>query len=117
MKFIYKMLLTALVVLLLSNILPGIYVNNYFTAIIVALVLGFLNTFIKPLLIFFTLPVTVITLGLFLLVINAFIIIWASHMINGFRVSGFWYAMLFSLLLSFFQPMVSSFIKENKQID
>jgi len=111
------MLLTALVVLLLSNILPGIYVNNYFTAIIVALVLGFLNTFIKPLLIFFTLPVTVITLGLFLLVINAFIIIWASHMINGFRVSGFWYAMLFSLLLSFFQPMVSSFIKENKQID
>jgi len=117
MKFIYKMLLTALVVLLLSNILPGIYVNNYITAIIVALVLGFLNTFIKPLLIFFTLPITVITLGLFLLVINTFIIICASHMINGFRVSGFWYAMLFSLLLSFFQPMVSSFIKENKQID
>lgn len=115
MKLILRILLTAIAVVILSKILPGIAVETYTTAIIVALVLGLLRVFVRPLLILFTLPLTILTLGLFLFVINAGIIMLAGRLVDGFTVEGFGYALLFSLLLSFFQSILYSFLKEPKQ--
>jgi len=116
MKIILKMLLTSLAVVVLAKLLPGIGVDSYTTAIIVAIVLGLLRIFVKPLFVFFTLPLTILTLGLFLFVINAVIILLAGRLVDGFAVDGFLYALLFSLLLSFFQSVLYSFLKEKKQI-
>ena len=115
MKIILKMLLTAIAVVVLSKLLPGIRVDGYATAIMVAIVLGLLRIFVKPLIVFFTLPLTIVTLGLFLFVINAVIILLAGRLVDGFGVSGFGYAFLFSLLLSFFQSVLYSFLKEENK--
>lgn len=115
MRLILKILLTAFAVVLLANILPGIHIEDYTSAIFVAIVLGLLRVTVKPLLILFTLPVTVITLGLFLLVINALIIMIAGYFVGGFIVDGFWWALLFSLLLSIFQSVLYSLLENNKQ--
>ncbi|MGB5362597.1 MAG: phage holin family protein [Aureibaculum sp.] len=115
LKLIIRVLFTAIMVVVLANILPGIGVDSYTTAFIVAIVLGLLRIFVKPLLIFFTLPLTIVTLGLFLFVINALIILLAGKLVDGFHVSGFWYALLFSLLLSFSQSVLYSFLKDEKQ--
>ncbi|SDR70932.1 putative membrane protein [Gillisia sp. Hel1_33_143] len=110
MKFILRILLTAVAVILLSQFLPGVSVAGYGTAIIVAIVLALLNLIVKPILVLFTLPVTIITLGLFLLVINAVIILLADGFITGFAVDGFWVALIFSLLLSLFQSVLYSLL-------
>ena len=115
MKIFLKLLLTALAVVVLANILPGIAVNNYVTAIIVAAVISLLNMFVRPLLIFFTLPATIISLGLFLFVINAIIILLAGKLVTGFVVSGFFTALLFSVLLSIFRSVLFSLLKEDKK--
>ena len=101
MRFLAKILYTAICVLVIANILPGVHVESLKVSLFVALVLAFLNTFLKPLLILFTIPITLLTLGLFLLVINAVIILFADYLIEGFEVSSFWWALLFSLILSF----------------
>ena len=114
MKFILRLLLSALAVVLLANILPGVHVATFGIAVIVALVIpGIVNTFIKPLLILLTLPLSVVTLGLFLLVINALIILMAGGLVSGFAVDGFWWALLFSLLLSLVQSILFAFLKED----
>ncbi|WP_299050011.1 phage holin family protein [uncultured Polaribacter sp.] len=115
MKTFLKILLTALAVVVLANILPGIFVAGYFSAIIVAVVIALLNMFMRPLLIFFTLPATIVTLGLFLFVINACIILLADKLIDGFAVSGFWAALFFSILLSIFRAALFSLLKEEKK--
>jgi putative membrane protein len=115
MKWILKLLLTALAVLLLANILPGVAVISYTYAIWVALVIGLLNSIVRPLLIFLTLPATLITLGLFLFVINACIILIASNILSGFNVISFWWALLFSLMLTFLQSLLHSVLKEGRQ--
>ncbi|MCL4130124.1 UNVERIFIED_CONTAM: hypothetical protein GTU68_063074 [Idotea baltica] len=102
MKTFLKILLTALAVIVLANILPGISVAGYLSAVIVAVVISLLNLFVRPLLIFFTLPATIVTLGLFLFVINACIILLADKLIDGFAVSGFWAALFFSIVTSLF---------------
>lgn len=114
MKFILKILLSALAVFLLANILPGVDVEGYVTAIIVALVLSLLNLIVKPLLIILTLPVTIITLGLFLLIINAIIILLADSFIGGFDVANIWWALIFSLFLSILQSLLYSLIGDDK---
>ncbi len=113
MNVLLKLLLTAIAVVILSKILPGVSVESYLSALIVAIVLGVLNTFVKPLVVLLTLPATVVTLGLFLLVINAALILVADYFIDGFRVSGWMYALFFSLLLSFFQSVLYSFLKKD----
>jgi putative membrane protein len=113
MKLILRILLTALAVVILSKILPGVQVVSYTTAILVAIVLGLLNLIVKPILIILTLPVTILTLGLFLLIINALIILMAGYFINDFHVDGIWWALLFSLLLSFLQSILYSILKED----
>ncbi|MFA7446730.1 MAG: phage holin family protein [Flavobacteriaceae bacterium] len=109
MKLIIKLLLTAVLVYFLANFLPGVSVNSLGTAVVVAIVLALLNTFVKPVLIFMTLPATLITLGLFLLVINALVILMCEYFVSGFEVSSFWTALLFSLILSIFQSFLYSF--------
>lgn len=106
MKFILNFLITALLVLLLANILPGVDISDYFTAMWVALLLGLLNLILRPILIFLSLPITILTLGLFLFVINALIIMLVGKLINGFEVSTFWSALLFSLCLSLAQSII-----------
>ena len=108
MNLIIRILVTALLVVLLANILPGVSVANYTSAILVAIVLGLLNIFIKPILVILTLPITIVTFGLFLLVINALIIQFAGSIVGGFGVASFWYAMLFSVVLSIAQSIVFS---------
>ncbi len=107
MNYFIKLLISAAFVVILASLLPGIAVSNYFAAIIVAFVMALLNTFVKPLLIFFTLPATIVTLGLFLFVINALIVMMAGSLVGGFYVSGFWAALLFSFLFSLFQSVLS----------
>ncbi|PKH50510.1 hypothetical protein CXF68_07295 [Tenacibaculum sp. Bg11-29] len=115
MKTFLKILLTALAVIILANVLPGITINSYVTAVIVAVTISLLNMFVRPLLVFFTLPATIVTLGLFLFVINAIIILLAGNLITGFAVSGFFTALLFSVLLSVFRSFLFSLLKEDKK--
>jgi putative membrane protein len=114
MKTILKILLTAVAVIVLATILPGIAVASYFSAIIVAVVIALLNMVVRPLLIFFTLPATIVTFGLFIFVINAIIILLADKLVAGFAVSGFFAALFFSILLSIFRSLLFSLLKEGK---
>lgn len=114
MKFILRLLLTALAVVLLAMILPGVEVSSYGIAVLVALVLSILNVLVKPLLVILTLPVTLVTLGLFLLFINAIIILIADWLVDGFYVDGIWSALVFSLLLSLLQAVMFSMLKDDK---
>lgn len=112
MKPIIRILLSALAVVILANILPGVGVDSFMTAIIVAIVLSLLNFIVRPILVILTLPVTILTFGLFLLIINAIIILLADNLIHGFTVDSIWWALLFSLLLSFLQTIMFSVLKE-----
>ncbi|MBL0309654.1 MAG: phage holin family protein [Bacteroidetes bacterium] len=99
--FILKLILNALAVIITAYLLPGVHLTDFWYAVILAALLALLNVSVKPVLIFLTIPATIISLGLFLLVINAFIIIIASWILEpNFKVDGFWWALLFSILLS-----------------
>ena len=100
MNFVMRIIVTSIIAFGLSYILSGIHIDTFWTAIIFAVVLAVLNAIVKPILILLTLPITLVTFGLFLFVINALIILMASKFVNGFAVDGFWWALLFSLLLS-----------------
>jgi putative membrane protein len=110
-----RIVVTSIVAFGLSYLLSGIEIDSFWTAIVVAIVLAILNAIIKPLLIILTLPITIVTLGLFLFVINALIILLASHFVSGFRVDGFWWALLFSLLLSLVTSILYKEEKETKE--
>lgn len=101
MKFIAQLLVSTLAVLVTSFLLPGVHINSVLTAVLVAAVLAFLNAVVKPIMIIFTIPVTIFSLGLFLIVINALIILITDKIVDGFTVDGFWWALLFSIVLSF----------------
>ena len=108
MKILINLLVTALIVFLLSNFLPGVSVDGFGSSIIVVIVLAVLNFLVKPILQIISIPITILTLGLFLFVINALIILLCSKMVDGFHVDGFWSALLFSLVLSIVQSIVGS---------
>ncbi len=101
MMILLQILIIAVAVILTAAILPGIKIKSFGTAIIVAIVLALLNYFLTPVMVFLSIPITVITFGLFLFVINALIILMASAIVGGFRVDGFWWALIFSIILSF----------------
>lgn len=108
MNLIIRILLTAVAVMIIAHFLPGVTVAGFKTSIIVAIVLALLNLIVKPILVILTLPVTIITLGLFLLVINALIIILCAKIVGGFHVNGFLTALLFSIILSILQSIMFS---------
>ena len=122
MNLIIRILITALLVMIISHFMPGISLqgtqgvssSNFMTAIWVAIVLGLLNLLVKPLLVLLTLPVTFLTFGLFLLVINALIILLCAKLVTGFAVENFLTALLFSLILSISQSIVFSLTGGNK---
>ncbi|MEE3227332.1 MAG: phage holin family protein, partial [Bacteroidota bacterium] len=106
MKTLIKLLLTALAVIILGYLLPGVGVTSFFTAFIVAVVIALLRLIVKPILVILTLPITIVTFGIFLLFINAIIILIADYFVGGFAVDGIWWALIFSLLLSLFQSLL-----------
>ncbi len=115
MNLLIKLLLSAIAVFVLAELLTGVNVDSYITSLIVAVVLSLLNVLLKPILVILTLPVTIVTLGLFLFVVNALIILLADKLVDGFSVDGIWTAILFSVLLSILESLLHSFIKTNKE--
>jgi putative membrane protein len=99
-EILITLLVNAALILVFSKILPGIQVKSFATAFVVAILLAVLNSFVKPLLVFLTLPVTLITLGLFILVINAFLIWLTGQLIKDFKVNGFWPALFMGIFIS-----------------
>jgi putative membrane protein len=114
-KFLTRLLITTVAALVASYLLSGVHINSIGTAFIVALVLAFLNNVIKPILIFLTLPITIFTLGLFLLVINILIIKWAADLVPGFLVNGWWPALLFSLLVSVVTALLEGLTRDDEK--
>jgi putative membrane protein len=100
MNFLAQLIVSALAVIVTSLILPGVHIDSPLTGILVAAVLAVLNAIIKPILVILTIPITIVTLGLFLLIINAGMILLVSHLVPGFQVSGFWTAFFFSIIMS-----------------
>ncbi len=107
MQLLIRWLIATLAILLTSYVLPGVTLTGFWTAVIVALVLGIINAVLKPILVILTLPINILTLGLFTLVINALLIMLASSFVSGFAVDGFWIALLFSIILSIFNFFLS----------
>jgi putative membrane protein len=101
-----NLIVSTIAVIISAYILPGVTVDNFLTAVVVAIVLGAMNMFIKPILVLLTLPLTILTLGLFTFVINALMVLLVSNLVPGFHVPGFLTALLFSLILS----IISSFL-------
>lgn len=112
MNYILKILLSAVAVIILAKLIPGVTVDTYTTAIWVAFLIGILDTFLKPVLVVLTIPVTILTLGLFLFVINAGLILLADNWIDGFSVSGFWTALLFSILVTFLESFLYKILND-----
>ena len=108
MKTLIRWLLLAGALLLVANLYPGVEVKNFTSALIAAFVLGLLNTLLRPILVLLTLPVTVLTLGLFLFVINALMFYWAAALLDGFQVRGFSAALIGSLLYTLLGLVINS---------
>lgn len=100
MNLIYLWLLTSIAIIIAAYLVPGVTVSGFGTALVAALVLGIINVSVKPLLIILTLPINILTLGLFTFVINAFVIELTSFFVPGFAVKNFAWALIFSLILS-----------------
>lgn len=115
MKGIIQFLLNGLAVVLAAYILPGVDVEHYGYALLAALVLSIANVIVKPILILFTIPLTIASLGLFLLVINALIILLVDAFVPGFNVNGFWWALAFSLILSIINSLFADLTKDKDE--
>lgn len=115
MNTIIRFLLSGVAVLLTAYLLEdGVHVKDYGYALLVAAVISLANIIVRPILVIFTIPITIITLGLFLLVINAIIILLVSHFVPGFQVDGFWWALAFSLILSLFNGLFGTLLKDKR---
>ena len=116
MKIIFHWFLSAVAIIITAYLLPkeAIFVQSFFVALVVAVVLGFLNTIIRPILIILTLPIEILTLGLFTFVINAGLVMLTSRIVDGFYVKSFWWALVFSLVL-FIINMILRFFEPSKK--
>ncbi|RPA69100.1 phage holin family protein [Cyclobacteriaceae bacterium YHN15] len=106
LNILIQLILGGIAILITQYILPGVHVADFLTGVIVAALLALLNLTVKPLLIILTIPITILTLGLFLLVINAILILLAAEIIPGFSVDGFWWALLFALILGLINSLL-----------
>jgi len=110
-NFLLKIIILGTAVMFSAYLLPGVEVNDFLSALMVAVVLSFLNAFLKPILIFISIPITILTLGLFLIVINALIILFAAYLLTpSFMVNGFWWALLFSFVLSLISSLLEGLL-------
>ncbi|MBU4611615.1 phage holin family protein [Achromobacter sp. GG226] len=110
MSLLLVWLLNSVALLVVAYILPGVAVASFGSAMIAALVIGLLNMLVKPILVFLTLPITILTLGLFLLVLNALLFWLAGSVLSGFKVNGFWWAVIGALLYSLISGLLTSLI-------
>lgn len=115
MKFVLNIIISTLAVLITQWILPGVKVDDMMSAVLAAIVLAFLNSVVKPILTILTIPITLFTFGFFLLILNAFMIIITSKLISGFHVDGFWWALLFSLILSLVSSILNMFARNGDE--
>ena len=129
MNFLIKLFISTVAVIITAYFLSGVTIGNnqfittdsvqlnrFITALLVAIVLAFLNNMVKPVLTILSLPITFFTLGLFLLVINALIILFADKLVDGFKVDGFWTALWFSLVLSLVSSLLDRFQSKDKEV-
>ena len=111
MGILANWIVSGLAVFLSAYLLSGVHVDGFATALIVAVVLGIVNAILKPILIILTLPINILTLGLFTLVINALLILLTTNLVSGFKVDGFWWALLFSLVLSIINSVLHHLVR------
>lgn len=105
MKTLLRIFFTWIAVIIAAWLLPGVEINDNLTALVVAAVLALLDSVVKPVLVILTIPITIVTLGFFLLIINALIVLMDAYFVHGFRVDGFWWALLFSIIVSFIRAL------------
>jgi putative membrane protein len=111
--FILRMIGSAILVFFCSYLLDGVTVTDFWTALWVALILGLVNAVIRPILLILTLPINVMTLGLFTFIINAFMIVLVDWMVSGFNVANFWWALALSLVMGIVSGIMSFFLKDD----
>ena len=112
MKTLIHFIVSTIAILITAYILPGVHVSGLLAAFVLAVVLGAINLILRPILIFLTLPITILTLGLFVLVINGLLVMLASYIVPGFTVDSFWYALLFGIVLAIVNWILEIFDRE-----
>ncbi|MEK7451777.1 MAG: phage holin family protein [Patescibacteria group bacterium] len=115
MQLLLRWLLNTLALMVVANIVPGIHIDTFYHALIAALILGLANALVRPILIILTLPVTILTLGLFIFVINALMILFASSIVKGFTVTGFVPAFLAAIVFWFMSMVTNWFIQSTEK--
>lgn len=110
MNLLIRLLISTLAIVVAAKFVPGVVVDSWTTAFVVAIVLGILNTFLKPVLQILALPITILTLGLFYFVINVFIIYLATYLVDGFAIGGFISALIFGLVVSVVSAILGMFL-------
>lgn len=111
---IIRLLVTAIVAFLLTKVLTGVHIDDFTTALVFALILGILNLIVTPILKILGLPLTILTLGLFSLVINAIVVLFAANFVDGMSIDGFWWAFIFSIALSLITSLLKGIISPHK---
>ena len=114
MNMIIRLLVTAIVAFLLTKVLTGVHIDGFTTALVFALILGVLNLIVTPILKILGLPLTILTLGLFSLVINAIVVLFAANFVDGMSIDGFWWAFIFSIALSLITSLLNGIISPTK---
>jgi len=107
LNLIVRWILLALALMLIAWIVPGIAVTNFFVALLAAVVIGFINVFIRPIVLFLSIPINIVTLGLFTFIVNALMLLLVSAIVPGFTIDGFLNAILGSLLLSVLSVLIN----------
>ncbi len=114
MQILINLILSGIAVFVSAYVLPGVKVDGFFTAIIVAVLLAVVNTFIKPLVLLLTLPINILTLGLFSLIINALMVVLVGAIVPGFKVDGILWALVFSIVLSLVSSVIYMLVPDRK---
>lgn len=109
MKLFINWLVLTIAIIISAFLLPGVSVSGFLVALVVAVVIAGINGFIRPILLLLTLPINIVTLGLFTFVLNALLIMLTAWLVPGFQVAGFWWALLFSIVLSVINAVLNSF--------
>jgi putative membrane protein len=117
MGFVIRVLVNAAAILLAAHLVPGLHVRSLTTALIAGLVLGLINAVVRPVLVVLTLPITLVTLGLFLFVLNAFCLWLTSVFVPGLTVQGFWAAFLGALIISFVSWVLTAFVSDRGRVE
>lgn len=112
MNLLFRWLIYTLAIAITAYLMPGVEIHSVWAALVAAFVLGLINAVLKPILVILTLPISILTLGFFVLVINALMILLAANIVPGFAVNGFWWAFLFGIVLSIISAVLMKIVKD-----